>query len=377
MKRLMLLMVSVVLFAGIPIAQTSQAFKYQAVARDNAGNLITNQLVGIRISILEFTITGNPVYVETHSVTTNPFGIIDLVIGQGTVVSGDFGSIQWNAADHFIQIEMDVTGGTNYQLIGTSQLFSVPYALESKHASSLTLTNETGQNFNVSVGPSGALQATYFWACGDTIHDNRDNKIYKTVLIGSQCWMQENLNIGLRIDHTSDQSNNSILEKFCYDDLESNCDVYGGLYQWDELMQYDNTPGARGLCPAGWHVPTDEEWCQMEVYLDPTVNCSTNGTTGTDIALKLKEAGTTHWAPPNTGATNSSGFTALPGGWYCHAPFYCGGSFLDLTYSVFYWTSTQNSTGDAWTRWMDNESGQIDRYPAIKPTGWSTRCVKN
>jgi len=87
--------------------------------------------------------------------------------------------------------------------------------------------------------------------------DARDGKTYNTVLIGTQCWMRENLNIGTRIDGSQNQTDNGTIEKYCYDDLESNCDIYGGLYQWDEAMQYVTTQGVQGICPAGWHLPTD------------------------------------------------------------------------------------------------------------------------
>ncbi|MEI7983595.1 MAG: FISUMP domain-containing protein, partial [Bacteroidota bacterium] len=180
--------------------------------------------------------------------------------------------------------------------------------------------------------------------CGMKMTDTRDGKMYNTVKIGSQCWMAQELNYGTRIPHTTAMSDNSIPEKYCYDDLETNCDVYGGIYQWNELMQYLNTPGGQGLCPTGWHIPTDAEWCQMEVYVDPTVDCTLDGTwTGTDIAAKLKEAGTQHWAIPNTGAINSSGFTALPGGWLCPDPSFCAGNFLYLSTDAFYWTSSEDT----------------------------------
>ena len=83
---------------------------------------------------------------------------------------------------------------------------------------------------------------------------------YGTILIGTQCWFKENLNVGNKINYTINQTNNAIVEKYCYDNLESKCDVYGGLYQWNEMMQYSNTPGIQGICPFGWHLPTNQEW---------------------------------------------------------------------------------------------------------------------
>ena len=83
------------------------------------------------------------------------------------------------------------------------------------------------------------------WVCGDALIDARDSKSYTTVQIGSQCWMAENLNIGTRIDGSNDQSQQTpeVIEKYCYDDNTTNCNTYGGLYQWDEMMQYVTTEG--------------------------------------------------------------------------------------------------------------------------------------
>jgi len=83
---------------------------------------------------------------------------------------------------------------------------------------------------------------------------NYGGKAYNTVLIGDQCWLKENLDIGTMI--TSSPSNNGIIEKYCYGNIESNCDIYGGLYQWDEAMQYATIEGAKGICPDGWYIPT-------------------------------------------------------------------------------------------------------------------------
>lgn len=136
-----------------------------------------------------------------------------------------------------------------------------------------------------------------------------DGNIYNTVQIGNFCWMAENLNVGTIIDGLNNQTDNNIIEKYCYGDDFANCSVYGGLYQWDEMMQYapsddGNIGTTQGICPDGWHIPTDFEWYILFEYLGGDSH----------IGGMLKEVGTTHWLPPNTGATNESGFTALPAG---------------------------------------------------------------
>ncbi|MCD4696445.1 MAG: hypothetical protein K8S16_09425 [Bacteroidales bacterium] len=115
-------------------AQSPQAFKYQAVVRDAAGDIISNQLVSVRAGILQGSSSGTIVYSETHSPTTNEFGLINLEIGNGSVVSGDFTTINWGGDDYFLQIELDEIGGSNYQLMGTSQILSVPYSLYSNYS---------------------------------------------------------------------------------------------------------------------------------------------------------------------------------------------------------------------------------------------------
>ena len=141
------------------------------------------------------------------------------------------------------------------------------------------------------------------FVCGDLFVDERDNNTYSSVQIGTQCWMAENLQIGTRIDGSEDQTNNASIEKYCYDNNDSNCDTYGGLYQWDEMMEYGATSGAQGICPTGWHVPADDEWCTLENYVDAgTISCSETGWRGTDVGGNLKETGFAHWSSPNTGA---------------------------------------------------------------------------
>ncbi|MFK5894800.1 MAG: FISUMP domain-containing protein [Pseudomonadota bacterium] len=184
---------------------------------------------------------------------------------------------------------------------------------------------------------------------------------YSTVQIGIRCWMAENLNIGTMISGSSNQTDNGTIEKYCYGNNTSNCDIYGGLYQWDEMMQYVTTEGAQGICPTGWHLPTDAEWCTLENYVDAgTVSCSATGWRGTDAGGNLKEAGTSHWISPNTGATNSSGFTGLPGGYLdTNGPFYY------LTGSAYFWSSSESGS-EAWMRVLNYDRAQVVRNDYIQ-----------
>ncbi len=119
-------------------SQVPHAFKYQAVIRDTTGAVISNQLVSLRISILQGDISGEVSYSEIHDVKTNMLGLVNLEIGRGLVVQGDFTQISWGAESHFIQIEIDAEGAMNYKYMGTSQLLSVPYALYAEKCGSDT-----------------------------------------------------------------------------------------------------------------------------------------------------------------------------------------------------------------------------------------------
>ena len=132
--------IAVLLMTASTFAQTPEKMSYQAVVRDSGDNLVSSQPVGMRISILQTTATGTAVYVETQTPTTNVNGLVTLEIGTGTVVSGDFTTIDWSTDSYFIKTETDPTGGSGYTITGTSQLLSVPYALHAKTAESVTST---------------------------------------------------------------------------------------------------------------------------------------------------------------------------------------------------------------------------------------------
>ena len=138
MKARIFFVYGLIIIAFSTSAQVPQKFNFQAVVRDAQNNLIKNQDVGLKLSILEGSASGSPVYVETHTVTTTGFGLANLVIGDGSVVSGTFGEIPWGSDDYFLKVEVDPVGGSAYEHVGTSQLISVPYALYSGNISSPT-----------------------------------------------------------------------------------------------------------------------------------------------------------------------------------------------------------------------------------------------
>ncbi len=128
MKRLLLLFLVILITTGITSAQSPDMFNYQAVARDDQGNVLSNQDVGIKISILQGSASGTVVYAEEHTKTTNEQGLVNLMIGDGSVLSGTFSNIDWSSGPYFVKVGLDETGGTSYSTMGTSQLLSVPYA---------------------------------------------------------------------------------------------------------------------------------------------------------------------------------------------------------------------------------------------------------
>ena len=133
MKKL-ITMVIMVLAVAVAMAQAPEKFTYQAVVRNASNALVTNTLVGVRVSILQGSATGSGVYVETQMPSTNANGLITLNIGDGNAIFGTFGSIDWSAGPYFLKTEIDPAGGNNYSVTSTQQLLSVPYALYAKEA---------------------------------------------------------------------------------------------------------------------------------------------------------------------------------------------------------------------------------------------------
>lgn len=138
MRKIICFMIIGVLAMNQVTAQVPQKMSYQAVILDGSNQLVANQLVGMQISILQGSVAGTAIYVETHAPTTNANGLVTLEVGMGSVVLGDFSTITWGQGPFFIKTETDLTGGMNYTISGTSELLSVPYALYAERSGTAT-----------------------------------------------------------------------------------------------------------------------------------------------------------------------------------------------------------------------------------------------
>ena len=210
--------------------------------------------------------------------------------------------------------------------------------------------------------------------CGLPITDARDGKVYNTVLIGNVCWMKQNLNVGNVINSTVAQTNNGIIEKYCYANNSANCTAYGGMYRWGEMMQYTTDTAVRGICPEGWHLPTDYEWKVLEGTVDGIFGVGDptweqTGYRGYNAGKNLKS--TTGW---NSGTgIDAYGFHAIPGG-YCNLD----GNFSGIGDQVIYWNSKQDATGFlGWRRMIHSSNDGIHRSNTDKNWAFYVRCVKD
>jgi uncharacterized protein (TIGR02145 family) len=203
-----------------------------------------------------------------------------------------------------------------------------------------------------------------------------EGKVYNTIQIFSQCWLKENLNVGTMIYGIQNQENNGIIEKYCYNDAPDSCAKNGGLYQWHEMMQTTNQQGAQGICPPGWHLPTDEEWKVLEGAVDSQYGIGDQewdiswGYRGYDAGMNLKS--TSGWAFNNNG-TDLFGFSGLPGGLRANTD----GHFYHLGNKGFWWTSTRIDANDVWLRFLDYSSLEVYLYDNHNQVGQSVRCLRN
>lgn len=275
---------------------------------------------------------------------------------------------------YFVKLETS-SGAKTFKALGSSMVNSfgveLGYQKQRINTSLKTSLNSNDSDFSFEIGDDirVSVYKSDYWSppktqaitsslsllyiIDSTIHigafnDLRDNQTYKTIEIGNQVWMAENLNY-----ETSDS--------WWYDNNSANGDIYGRLYTWDAALT---------ACPTGWHLPSDDEWKQLEMALGMSqTDADADGWRGTDEGIKMKS--TSGWSNNGNG-TNSSGFSALPGGYRSTY-----GSFGDLGTSGYWWSSSESSSSYVWGRRLKYNYDDVTRHGYLKEYGFSVRCLKD
>lgn len=400
MKKLYTLIALIVLTTIT--AQAPQGFNYQATVRNAAGDLIVNQNVYFKFNVMLNSQTSVPVFTETHYVPTDDVGQVNLIIGQGTATTGTFSTINWGNGNYYLGIELNT--GSGYVAMGTTQLLSVPYALYANSsgnaqaptpdlATVLAVNNGANNSQIKNLADPTDAQDAVTKVYTDAINTQLQTQItalqsqitalqnaiiapLPNVTIGTQIWSTTNLDVttyrdGTPIPQVTDPTAWAGLTTgaWCYyANNTANGTTYGKLYNWHAVRGiHDNDPNTPNkiLAPLGWHVPSNSEWNTLINYLDPNAN---GGIATPNLAGdKMKSTGTTLWTSPNTGATNSSGFTGFPGGLRNY-----DGTFLSIGNVGGWWCSD-----DAWTRDINYNSGSAYLNTYGQEVGFSVRCVKD
>jgi uncharacterized protein (TIGR02145 family) len=230
-----------------------------------------------------------------------------------------------------------VVGSTFNPALSGAGTFTITY----RNTNTYGCTKAATRNITVISPPA--------FTCGSGFTDVRDNRSYPTTRIGLQCWMAASLDYGVMIPGDTPQRDNCIPEKYCYNDAGSGCSTFGGLYQWDELMIYDNTQGIQGLCPPAWHIPSEPEWGTLFAWY------ISNGFAGSPLK-----------------STGYSGYNAFVSGTDF---FNRSWSFQD--FAVMIWSSTSWGQWKAWAHGMNSFNPSVSYYPSFRANAFSVRCIKD
>jgi len=239
--------------------------------------------------------------------------------------------------------------GISYDVSTGNYWFNPSSAAEGVHQITYYSQNsygcsKTSSPVSISVLPSNAT-----FPCGTDFTDPRDNRQYPTIQIVSQCWISANLDYGQPVSALLTQRDNCTVEKYCYDDISGNCASYGGLYQWDELMKYDNTPASQGYCPPGWHIPTETEWNTLFGFF------ISNGFAGSPLKYD-----------------GFSGFNA-----FLYGVNFKNSSSSFNGFATLFWSSTSSGPYKAWAHGMNTSNPSVSYYPSARSNAFSVRCLKD
>jgi len=317
---------------GVNAGNNSTTFTCNPVVGDSIRCMITSNLncvTGNPASSAKIIMSGNPVPLVSFTMC---FDTVTLLSGKpfnlhgGLPLGGQYSGPGVNS----------ITGTFTPSVAGTG-LKTITYGYSNVFSCLASKTK------TILVQPNQAF------TCGSNLTDNRDNKVYPTVQIGSQCWMAANLNYGTVLNSSQVQNDNCISEKYCYNDVPGNCIKYGGLYQWDEVMKYDDTPAGQGLCPPGWHVPTEAEWTTLfNFYLG-------NGLAGKPLQ-----------------DTIIAGFRAQTSGVY-----YLNSTWSFNGFATLFWTSTPWNAVKAISHGMNVYDFSVSLYPSSRANAFPVRCLKD
>jgi uncharacterized protein (TIGR02145 family) len=227
----------------------------------------------------------------------------------------------------------------------TNGIFSPAISGVGNHTIIYTYTN--AELCSVSKSRTISVRAALAFTCGNNLTDIRDNKSYPTAQIGTQCWMAEDLNYGTEISSNQDQRDNCIAEK--YHNPASSIQHPASVYQWDEIMNYGTSLGDQGLCPPGWHVPSESDWTLL---FNEYIN---NGFAGSPLKYN-----------------GFSGFNALLSG-----VLHLNEKWDYPGFATFFWSSTPRGPLKAWSHGMNDPDPSVSAYPAFRTNAFSVRCIKD
>ena len=397
MKKATTLFAAILLLA---VGATAQKLSYQAVVRNNANELVTETTVQVAVTVLN---ANNAVqYSETHAnVQTNRNGLLSLMIGDGVPTgSATLAGVEWPGAS----LRTVITLPDNTTITNVTPVNSVPYVLYAENVSPEALLAAVNA---MTAEQKAALNNALFFECGTSTVTDHEGNVYATVQIGNQCWMRDNLRTttspstgtylipaaGTGNTYTGKQARWYNNDSATYAPMN-----YGLLYNWNAAVDTFNTAYGetsvntdynnavsvtfnghrRGICPAGWHLPSEAEWTQLTNYVSSqseyTCDSNSNYIAKALASTEGWNSYTSNCAVGNDpSSNNATGFSAVPAGG-------CGGSsFSNAGYYANIWSATHDASdpGYAYRRYLNYTNAIVYRSNCSKNGGYSVRCLRD